>query len=79
MDKYTPQSEANRTLAAQQTHGDMHPGHGVIATPTHNDISRRAYDIYIKSGCKDGQCKQNWKQAEHEIQDALRHPKVIAR
>jgi ElaB/YqjD/DUF883 family membrane-anchored ribosome-binding protein len=34
MSKYTTQSEATRILAAQQTHGDMHPGHGVISLPT---------------------------------------------
>jgi hypothetical protein len=30
-------------------------------------IAKRAYDIYMKSGHKDGQCKQNWLQAEHEL------------
>jgi ElaB/YqjD/DUF883 family membrane-anchored ribosome-binding protein len=34
MNKYTTQSEATRILAAQQTHSDMHPGHGVISLPT---------------------------------------------
>jgi hypothetical protein len=67
MNKYLNQSEATRVLAAQQTHGDMHPGHGVIATPTHDDIARRAYDIYVATGCSQGQCKQNWHQAENDL------------
>jgi hypothetical protein len=61
------QSKATQELAAQQTHGDLHPGHGVIATPTHAEIARRAYDIYVKNGRKQGQCKQNWHQAEADL------------
>jgi DUF2934 family protein len=67
MNKYSTQSEANRVLAAGQTHGDLHPGRGIITMPTHDDIARRAYDIYVTSGSKRGQCLQNWRQAEHEL------------
>ncbi len=67
MSKYTTQSEAKRSLSAGQTHDDLHPGHGVIATPTHDAIATRAYEIYVASGSKHGQCKQNWKQAEHDL------------
>ena len=67
MDKYTSQSEATQVLAAGQTHDDMHAGQGVIPAPSHDTIARRAYDIYIKHGSKQGQCKQNWQQAEHEL------------
>jgi hypothetical protein len=74
MSKYTTQSEATRTLAAQQTHTDLHPGHGVITMPTHNDIAKRAYDIYVKTGCKQGQCTKNWQQAEHELRASDRRP-----
>ena len=74
MDKYTTRSEATRTLAAQQTHNDLHPGHGVITMPTHDDIAKRAYDIYLKNGCKQGQCKQNWLQAEHDLRAGDRRP-----
>jgi hypothetical protein len=48
----------------------MHPGRGVIVMPAHDVIARRAYYIYVKSGCKQGQCKQNWHQAETELQAA---------
>jgi hypothetical protein len=67
MHNYTDQSEATRVLAAGQTHSDMHVGHGVIAAASHDAIARRAYDIYVKSGCKHGHCAQNWQQAEHEL------------
>jgi hypothetical protein len=74
MSKYMTQTEANQKLAAQQSHSDLHPGQGVKATPTHNDIAKRAYDIYVKSGCKQGHCKQNWHQAEHDLRTADRRP-----
>ena len=61
------QSEAKRTLAAEQTHDDLHPGHGVIAIPTHDDIATRAYGIYVASGRKQGHCTQNWHQAEYDL------------
>jgi hypothetical protein len=74
MNKYTTQSEATRILSAGQTHGDLHPGPGVITLPTHDDIAKRAYDIYVKSGRRQGQCKQNWQEAEHDLRTRDRRP-----
>jgi hypothetical protein len=74
MKKYITQSEATRTLAAQQTHDDLRPGPGVITMPTHEDIAKRAYGIYVKSGCEQGKCKRNWHQAEHELRTGGRRP-----
>ena len=31
------------------------------------DIAKRAYDIYVKAGRKQGHCNQNWLQAEGEL------------
>ena len=67
MSKYTSQSEATQTLAAQQTHNDMHGGRGVVTAPTHGDIANRAYDLYVQSGSKKGHCTQNWLKAEHDL------------
>lgn len=67
MNKYTTQSQANRVLAAGQTHGDMHAGGGVIGTPSHDAIAHRAYDIFVKDGRTPGHCQRNWLQAEHEL------------
>jgi hypothetical protein len=74
MSKYTTQSEAKRALAAGQTHGDLHPGHGVFTLPTHDDIAARAYEIYVESGRTQGHCKQNWQQAEHDLRTGDRRP-----
>ena len=38
-----------------------------VAMPTHDQIEHRAYDIYVKTGYKQGQCKQNWQQAEKSL------------
>jgi Protein of unknown function (DUF2934) len=70
MHSHVTQSQATRNLAAQQTHHDMHPGSGVIPALTHEEIAHRAYDIYVKTGCKKGHCSQNWHQAEHELRTA---------
>jgi hypothetical protein len=74
MHNYMTQSKANEILAAGQTHSDLHPGRGVIAMPTHEQIAARAYDIYLKSGSVNGQCKKNWLQAEHELEMAAHQP-----
>ncbi len=37
-------------------------------TPTHDQIARRAYEIYMELGCPHGQSEQHWKQAEREKQ-----------
>lgn len=69
MNKFTTQSEAKRSLAAQQTHHDLNPGDGVIKMPTHDDIAKRAYDLYVCSGYKKGRCEMNWQQAEYDLRD----------
>jgi len=72
MNKYTTQSQATRELAAGQTHSDLHAGPGVVTLPTHEDIAKRAYAIYLKTGRPQGHCQQNWHQAEHELQTDAR-------
>lgn len=37
------------------------------AAPTHDDIAKRAYEIYAEKGNRQGDSEQNWKQAEHEL------------
>ena len=39
----------------------------VTAAPRHEEIARRAYEIYVQKGRKAGQCQQNWKQAEQDL------------
>ena len=42
-------------------------GEGYPRQPSHDEISRSAYDIYVASGCKQGQCTKNWFQAEQSL------------
>jgi hypothetical protein len=37
------------------------------AAATHDDIAKRAYEIYAKKGGRQGDSEQNWKQAEQEL------------
>jgi len=34
---------------------------------THEQISRRAHEIWLKKGCKPGQDEQNWLEAEAQL------------
>ncbi len=35
--------------------------------PTHEQISKRAHDIWLKRGCKPGHDEQNWLEAEAQL------------
>ncbi|HEY1905562.1 MAG TPA: DUF2934 domain-containing protein [Myxococcaceae bacterium] len=35
--------------------------------PTHEQIARRAYEIWLLSGCVSGRDTENWSQAEREL------------
>jgi len=39
----------------------------VTPAPTSSDIAKRAHEIYIQKGSKQGECKANWQQAELEL------------
>lgn len=39
--------------------------------PTREDISRRAYELYLRSGKVEGRSAQNWTQAEQELEREL--------
>jgi len=51
----------------QQAHKAPHSGYIPIAVLTHEDISRRAYEIYVENGCREGLSEQNWLQSEQEL------------
>lgn len=72
MKKHMTRSEATQTLAAREVHSDSHPGLGAITLPAHEDIARRAYEIYFEDGCRQGRCKDNWHQAEHDFRSGGR-------
>lgn len=47
---------------------DIDPdGPSLTAAPTHQEIAKRAYEIYVQKGSQPGGCEQNWRQAEQEL------------
>jgi hypothetical protein len=36
---------------------------------SHDEVARRAHEIYLKTGSIGGQCSNNWNQAERELKD----------
>ena len=69
MSKYMTQSKATQMSAMQQGHKASHPGPAATAMPTHKDIAKRAYEIYVGKACRQGQSEQNWLQAEQELKN----------
>ena len=67
MSKYMTKSKATQMSEMQHAHKAPHPGQVATAILTHKDISKRAYEIYVENGCKEGQSEQNWLQAEQEL------------
>ena len=63
-------SQAPLVQTPEQTHNDTRAGCCVTTKPTHDAIANRAYDLYVRTGSKQGRCKQNWQQAETELQAA---------
>ena len=61
------QSKATQPPSNQQTLMAPHPGSAETTRPTHDEIAKRAYEIYLKKGRQQGQCERNWLQAEQEL------------
>ena len=68
MSKYMTRSKATQMSDMQKVHKVQHPGQ-VTTKLTHENISMRAYEIYVESGCKEGQDEQNWLQAQQELKN----------
>jgi hypothetical protein len=47
------------------------PPGALSATMTHNDVERRAHQLYCERGCEDGHDLDHWLQAESEVRDAV--------
>jgi hypothetical protein len=58
--------------APQQVYDISRPKSGSTVKPTNQDIAKRAYEIYVEKGCQQGQCEENWKQAERELKKGLK-------
>lgn len=58
----TPSPSATATLKPNSTRS---------AGPTHEQIARRAHEIWIRNGRKPGQDRQNWLEAEAQLKKEL--------
>jgi hypothetical protein len=64
----TPQLKTTQVSVPQPVYdiSRTRPESPQAATPTHEDIARRAYEIYLEKGSPQGQSEQIWQQAEQE-------------
>lgn len=69
MSQYMTQPKATQMSTMQQGHKASHPGPAATAMPTHKDIAKRAYEIYVEKACRQGQGEQDWLQAERELKN----------
>ena len=53
-----------------QLHTNYAPSHGEDIPANHDEIRRRAYEIYLERGGLPGQELEDWLQAEREIESA---------
>jgi hypothetical protein len=68
VNKYIKESKAKQVSAAQQTQKGLQIV-SVAVMPTHKEIAKRAYEIYIENGRRQGQSEQYWLQAEQELKN----------
>lgn len=52
------------TMSAMRTSGDSTLNAEVAS---HEKVARRAFELYQQSGCAPGRCKDNWAQAESDL------------
>jgi hypothetical protein len=64
-----PKPKLMQVSSSRQIQDIFHPRSTAAATPTHEDIAKRAYEIYTRKGCRQDLSKQNWLQAEQELQN----------
>jgi hypothetical protein len=38
-----------------------------VRRPTHEEIAKRAYELFLARGCRHGQDRDDWLQAEYEL------------
>ena len=69
MNKYSSKSKSKQIRAAQQILDAPHSGPVIAAMLMHEDIAKRAYEIYSETGCRQGQSEKNWLQAEQELKN----------
>ena len=68
MNDFEHQQESTLGFTASRKNAAPESGPSMVPAPSHGDIARRAYDIYLKTGRQEGQCQRNWQEAEQAIQ-----------
>jgi hypothetical protein len=48
------------------------PQAGKTGHPTHNQIAKRALEIWMQHGCPPGEDKKNWFEAERQLKEEMR-------
>ena len=61
------ESKTAQAYPTQQNPGYGRQGQVVPLMPTHEDIAKRAYEIYINKGHRQGQSERYWLQAENDL------------
>ena len=62
-----PMTRPNATQRTPRSHDALFPTSASITMPAHDDIAKRAYEIYLDKDRQEGQCEQNWLQAEKDL------------
>ena len=70
MKTLTNELRTTQMYGTQRTHGEEQTEQTVHMF-THEDIAKRAYEIYVKRGRRQGQSQQDWNQAEQELQNEI--------
>jgi uncharacterized membrane protein len=67
----TPRPEAIEGSSVKEN-VDIDPGSANVLAPTHEQIARRAYELYLERGDKPGDAREDWLTAENELSKELR-------
>jgi hypothetical protein len=51
---------------------EIDPGRANVLAPTHEQIARRAYELYLERGEQTGDAREDWLTAENELSEELR-------
>lgn len=69
---FTGNSQSGSATIAPPRRADTKPRPATTGPKiTHDQIARRAHEIWVKRGCKHGQDKENWFEAERQLKAEL--------
>jgi hypothetical protein len=74
----TPRPEAIEGSSVEEN-VDIEPASANVFAPTHEQIARRAYELYLERGEKAGDAREDWLTAENELSEKVTRQKLIER